>query len=392
MTRRIDRRLLAIVPLLVALVSAGCRQTTSGESSAPSTGSAAPAATAATVGAPTRIAVNIPLSGPVASFSGEWVNGLTLGIDDASGELGVARQAFVIDAQDNQAQPSLAATIAQKQVSEGFQVYASGVSQMSKAVAPSVDNTGAVHFLVSYDAHLTEGAQNRMRILPHFKAEGPVYAEYAKTRGATRVVSFTLNNPEIQGQFTEYVEPALEAQGIAFRREVYEFPQSDFRTQALRAKGFKPDLVLVSGFSVHVLPILRALRAQGLIGDGNVLCIMDFNELLGGSVSAKELAGVAYIAPPFEFPENRPARDAWSAKYQQRFGKRPNFIPAFGYDTGRLIVAARKAKTVVNKEAIRAMLPYKGLAGEITVDAAGDLSTPLGILKVRPDGSVERIR
>jgi len=339
-----------------------------------------------------RIAVNIPLSGPIASFSAEYVNGLRMGIEDGTEAVGIAKDSFKVDAQDNQGQPSVAASIAQKQVLQGFDVYFSGVSQMSRAAFPIVSQVPATHFLVSYDAHLTEESPNNMRILPHFKNEGPAFVNYAKQRGAKRVFAFALNNPEIQGQYTEYVEPGIKAQGGEFAREVYEFTQTDFRTLALKAKQFKPDLVLVSGFSLHVLPILRALRAEGLVGDGNVLCIMDFNELLGGSIPASEFNGVAYTAPAYSFPENKQQREAWIERYRARFGKTPNFVPAFAYDTGRLLALAKSKAGSVSRDAIRAQLPYKGVAGEITVDQAGDLSTPLGVLKVRQDGNVERIQ
>lgn len=340
----------------------------------------------------TRIAINIPLSGPVASFSGQWANGFQMGIEDGAAAAGIPLSRFAINVQDNQGQPPTAASIAQKQAASGFDVYVSGVSQMTRAVAPIVDQVAAVHFLVSYDAHLTERASNRMRILTHFKAEGPVYVEYARMRGAQRVFSFTLNNPEIQGQFTEYVEPGLEDSGASFVREVYEFTHSDFRTLALKAKAYAPDLILVSGFSVHILPIVRALRDEGMIEDGNVLCIMDFNELLLASSDWQEFEGVAYIAPPFEFPENQNSREEWSAVFQARFGTEPNFMPAFAYDTGRIVALAMERSGEVTKESVTELLPYQGVAGEISVDATGDLNTPLGILKVVAGGELERVR
>ena len=248
-------------------------------------------------GSVVRIAGNIPLSGPTASFSGEWGNGLMMGIDDACEETGFPRKTFEIDMQDNQGQPAQAATIVQKQAITGFDVYASGTTQMTKAVAPTVDRTSALHLLVSYDAHLTGEAPNRMQILTHFKAEGPVYVEYARMRQAKRVVSLTLNVSEIQDEFSDYVEPGLKALGAGFSREIFGFDNNDFRTLALKAKQFRPDLIFVSGFSIHVLAILRALRAERMITDGNVLSIMDFNELLAGTLSTGELAGVTYIAP-----------------------------------------------------------------------------------------------
>jgi ABC-type branched-subunit amino acid transport system substrate-binding protein len=338
-----------------------------------------------------KIAVNIPLTGPVAAFSGQYVNGLNMGIDQACKELGIDRRLFAIDAQDNQGEPQIAATIAQKQVASGFDVYISGVSQMTRAVAPIVDDACDIHFMVSYDAHLAEQHQKRVRILPHFKAEGPAYAQYAISRKAKRVLAFTLNNPEIQGQFSEFVQPVLEKAGIEFTREIYEFGHNDFRSLALKAKFAKPDVILVSGFSLHVAPILDALRSESLISDGNVLCIMDFNELLTDKESYQRYQDVAYIAPPFSFPDNAERRQAWSTDFEKKFGIAPNFLPAFAYDTGRMIVISHSKSMVVSPETITKLTPFPGVAGEITVDASGDLSTPLGILKVKANGTLERI-
>ena len=338
-----------------------------------------------------RVAVNLPLSGPIASFSGEWPNGLRLGIEDGCKEYNLAPEAFGLDLQDNQGKPSQAVAIMQSHALKGFDVYASGVSQMSAAIAREIDSYSVPHFLVSYDAHLTEAGTNRVRLLPHFKIEGPVYVKYAEIRSSKRVFAFTLNNPEINAEFTEYVEPELRKRGIEFQREVYEFGHSDFNTLVAKAQASSPDLICVSGFSVHVLPIIRALRAQGSVGDGNVLCVMDFNELLLNDTPKQDLASIAFIAPPFEFPENTEKRATWSTRYRERFKVIPTFMPAYAYDTGKLLVKVYAARSKVSKEAIIAELPYEGAAGRIEVDRFGDLSTPLGILKVRSDGTVERL-
>ncbi|MCM2374651.1 ABC transporter substrate-binding protein [Aporhodopirellula aestuarii] len=338
-----------------------------------------------------HVAVNIPLTGPVAGFSGQYANGLQMGVDDACDELGVDRDQIIFDIQDNRGEPQTAATIAQKQAANGFDVYISGVSQMTKAVAPIVDDVCDVHLTVSYDAHLAETPKNRMRILPHFKAEGPVYANYAISRDAKRVFAFTLNNPEIQAEFSEYVQPELEKNGIEFTREVYEFGHDDYRTLALKAKFAKPDVILVAGFSLHVAPILDALRSESMLEDGNVLCIMDFNELLTTKESFERYEGIAYIAPPFGFPQHVDKRSEWSDKFKNRFGVTPNFIPAFAYDTGRMIVQAYADSNTVTPASLESVTPFDGVAGEITLDEYGDLSTPLGVLKVNAEGSVDII-
>lgn len=340
----------------------------------------------------TRIALNIPLTGPIASFSGQYANGLRMGIEDASAELGIPADSFQMDSQDNQGSPATAATIAQRQVISGFDAYISGVSQMSTAAAPIVDDVANVHLVIAYDARLVEQSDNRMRLLPHSKIQGPVYPAYAIQRGAKRVFAFVLNNPELQQEYREFAEPGLREAGIETALETFEFNHSDYRTLVQKAKAFQPDLIIVSGFSLHVLPIIQALKAEAMVNDGNVISIMDFNELLGTQEANKALAGVAYIVPSFDFPENRATRDEWSARFKARFGAVPNFVPAYAYDTGRLIVMAKNRAGTLDKKSLTAQLPNEGITGKITVDKYGDLSTPLGVLQVMEDGSLKRTK
>lgn len=338
-----------------------------------------------------KIAVNIPLSGPIASFSGEYANGLRMGIEDGCKELNVPCDKFDLDVQDNTGKPVQAVSIMEKQRIHGFDAYISGTSDMSNAIAKELDALPSPHLLVSFDAFLTSKGANRLRLLPHYKIEGPMYGKYARLRGAKRVFSIILNNSAILEEFNSFVDPELKKQGVKFQREVFDWGFNDFNTLALKAKKFKPDLVLVNGFAVHVLPIIQALRAQKLVADGNVLCVMDFIDLLYNNTPMKELAGATYIAPPFEIPGVIASKGEWQKRYNAKFGKIPNYVPAFAYDTGRLFVLSYSKTNGVSKDNIKAQLPYSGIAGNITVDGEGDFSSALGFVKVNAQGGLEPI-
>lgn len=339
-----------------------------------------------------RIAVNIPLSGPIATFTGQYPSGLSFGIADGCRDLGVSCDTFETDIQDNAGKPAQAVSVLEKQRLQGFNAYISGTSDMSNAIAIQLDVMPVPHFLIAFDAFLTSQGNNRLRILPNYKIEGPVYVEYARVRSARKVIAITLNNSAIQEEFSRLVEPGLRQQGIEFRREVFDWGFSDFNTLAAKVKTFQPDLIFISGFAVHILPTVQALRAQGLVGNGNILCTMDFLDLLNNNTPRAELAGVASIAPPFEIPGKIADRDAWIARFQERFKQTPNYVPAYAYDTGRLLLQAYKKQSKVSRDAILAQMPYSGVTGTITVDADGDLNTPLGIVKVSADGNIVTVQ
>lgn len=335
-----------------------------------------------------KVAVSVPLSGPVAAFSGEYGNGLRMGVEDGCRERGLDPAVFDLDVQDNAGSPPQAVSILEKQRLRGFDAYVSGTSDMSNAIAKELDVAPVPHLLVSFDAFMTGKGSNRMRILPHYKIEGPMYVKYARSRGAKRVFSITLNNSAIQEEFDQLIDPDLKRDGVVLQREVFDWGFSDYRTLALKARDFKPDLILINGFSVHILPSIQALRSLGLVGDGNVLCVMDFLDLLYNETPKGELAGVVSIAPTFEIPGRAPKREEWAGRYKARFNKVPNYVPAFAYDTGRLFVEAYAKDKKVSKEALKGVLPYDGVAGPISVDGDGDYNAPLGFLKVAAGGEL----
>lgn len=339
-----------------------------------------------------RIAANIPLSGPIAAFSGEYGNGLLMGIEDGCKEFGVPRETFTTDIQDNAGKPPQAVSILEKQKIRGFDAYISGTSDMSNAIAQELDSSPVPHLLVSFDAFLTAKGRNRLRILPHYKIEGPMYPKYAQMRGAKRVFSITLNNSAIQEEFNSFVEPELQKAGIQFKREIFDWGFNDYRTLAQKVKEFNPDLIFINGFSVQILPAIQALRTLGLVQDGNILCVMDFLDLLYNNTPKAELAGVVSIAPPYEIPGTISGREDWIKRYQEKFGKTPNYVPAFAYDTGRLLVLAQKNKRSISKDALKAQMPFSGIAGTINVDSEGDFSSPLGYVKVSAEGTLVPVK
>jgi branched-chain amino acid transport system substrate-binding protein len=337
------------------------------------------------------IDVNIPLTGPIASFSGQFGNGLTMGIDDASESYGIAKNQFHLDQQDNAGKPAQAVSIVQKQLLHKPEVYISGTSDMSKAVDPVVKQQNIPYFLVAFDAYLARDDKNSLRILPHYKIEGPLYVEYAKQRKAKKVYIISLNISSIEEEFAKIVEPGLKKEGIQFQREKYDFNNKDFKTLALKVKNYNPDLVIVSGFSFHLYPLIGALRNYGLVKDGSVLSTLDFVDLLHNKTPKSELSGMAFISPEFEIPGAVKGTEEWRKKYKDRFSKDPTYVEAYAYDTGRIIVAAKKKSGTANADSILGVIPYEGITGLIKLDSDGDLMTTLTIGKVSNEGKVEKI-
>ena len=105
-----------------------------------------------------------------------------MGLDDASKKLGVPRDTFALDMQDA-GDPKSAITVVKKHLLNPIDVYISGYSNQSKAIAPELDRAGVTHFMISFDAFLAREGADRLRIFPNYKLEGPLYIDYQEDRG-----------------------------------------------------------------------------------------------------------------------------------------------------------------------------------------------------------------
>lgn len=337
------------------------------------------------------VAINLPLSGPIAAFMDPYPTGLKMGLEEGGTALDLPSSYFSLDVQDNAGKPSQAITVMQRQKMNGFDVYISGSTEMTLAIADEVDATKKPHFLITFDAYMTGKGPDRLRVLPNYKLEGPLWVEYAKRRGAKRIFMLTLNNPPIEEEFAKIVEPGVEALGAEFHRERFEWTGSDYRALALKAKEYQPDLIMVNGYSVHLYPAISALRSQGLIKDHNTIAALDFGDLLYNDTPKAELMDVAFVSPMFEIPGAVPDSAEWRKRYRERTGKRPSYVAAYAYDTGRMLAATYSKNAEPTKADMVAVLPMDGVSGKVAVDAEGDLASTLTIAAVKADGTVVEI-
>ncbi len=344
------------------------------------------------VAAKLRVSGNLPLTGPIAAFSGQYPDGFNMGMEDAAKKLHLASDSFKINFQDNGGKPSTAVSVFRKQQMDGFDAYISGTSEAAIAVAPQVEATNAPNLLVAFDPFLARAGKNRLRFLPNSKIEAPLFVKYAKQRKAKKVFIINLNSAYANSEFGDIVEPELKKAGIAYKHERFEFPEHDFKTIAYKAREVKPDLIMVCGYSVHLHPLLRDLRSAGLMKtDGSVIAVMDFVDLLYDKTPKAELRGIAFACPLFEVKGAVAGSEAWRTRYQKRYGRLPTYVAAYAYDTAQILGKTYSQFKKVDTASIRKALPYDGITGKINVDRDGDIVATITIAKLSPDGTVVEI-
>ena len=341
-----------------------------------------------------RIAVNLPLTGPVAAWSGDYPKGFQLGLDEACKAYNIDRKTFAVDFQDNAGKPSQAVTVAQKQLLSGFDIYISGSSECSMAVVSEIDPLQIPHFIAAFDPFLASENPSRLRIMANSKIEAPLFVAYAKSRKARTVHIIHLNSKYAREEFGRIVQPRLEQEGVKVSSESFDFTTTDFKSIAFKAKTINADLTIAAGYSFHLRPLINEIRAAGmLVGEGKVMGAMDVVDFLNDGTSISELQNMIFACPTFVFDTSDESTKASDFRklFNSKFGKNPSYVPAYAFDNAWAIVKAYHEFGKVSVKGIRDTLPLMGVTGKIKLDNDGDIEATIDIARIGKNNMIEKI-
>ena len=339
-----------------------------------------------------HIAMNMPLTGPIADAIIPFRNAFLMGLDAGAKEFNVPRDALVTDIQDNAGEPAQAVSIMQKQFLNPVDVYVSSANAQTAAIVDQVDKKNVPHFMFAFEAFLARGHENRVRTTPHFKVAAPLYVQWVQARHAKRVAFVFLNWSSFQQMFGEIVIPELKKAGVDVMIQAFDMGTKDYSTLALKVADYKPDAIIVDGFAFHMVPLIGALRTLDLIHDGNTFLGVDFMELLYSKTPGADVKGITYLSTQLGLPEGVKHAAAWTEQYQTTYKMAPGAYGAYGYDTARIIVEAYAKSHKVTVATIRSVLPFDGVAGKINLDKDNDLDGTMGIGHVTESGTLEAFK
>lgn len=338
------------------------------------------------------IAINAPLTGPISAWGGQFPDGFQLGIEDASQKYGIDPKTFSVDVQDNAGNNAQAVSAFAKQRLKDPEVYVTVATGPVHSISGEVDKMPVLHFVAAFDPFLTKRAANRLRVMANSKIEAPFFIDYAVKKQPRKVYLLQLNLAYAEEQFGEIVEPQLKEKGISVVRERYDFEMRDFKTLAAKVSAEQPDLIFIVGYSFHLQPLLRDLRAAGLVKRGSVVTVMDLVDLVYGDTPIEELRDIFFMAPLFDISGAVAEAPAWRQRFEKRFGRKPNYVPAYAYDNAGLIVKAYAKSGKVDMASIRAALPYEGIDGEVNLDSDRDILLTMALAEVNADRQIVPVR
>ncbi|HVB47813.1 MAG TPA: branched-chain amino acid ABC transporter substrate-binding protein [Burkholderiales bacterium] len=337
-----------------------------------------------------------PLTGSIAHLGKDNENGARLAIEQANAAhimIGGKRAHFELIAEDDQADPKVGTTVAQKLVDEKVAGVVGHLNSGTTIPASAIYHQAGIPMITgsATNPQLTEqGFDNVFRVVGRDDQQGPAIASYLAATDKPKVVA-VIDDATAYGEgLADQVEKTLKAEGIkVLAREKGTDQTTDWMAVLTRIKGEKPDAVFYGGMDATAGPLIKQGRELGIkavfaFGDG--ACTEEMHTL-GGAAAEGMLCSQAGIPA-------QAASKAFLDAYKARFHMDPILYAPFTYDATNLLIEAMKEAGSAEPAKYLPFLhkiKYQGATGEIEFDAKGDRkNAEITIFKMQ-DGKIDPI-
>ncbi|MHB1668901.1 MAG: branched-chain amino acid ABC transporter substrate-binding protein [Thiomonas sp.] len=336
-----------------------------------------------------------PMSGPQAAYGQDNTNGVRMAINDLNKKnimIGGKKVIWKIDAQDDQADPKQATSVAQKFVDEKVNGVVGHLNSGCTYPASRIYNNAGIPNITpsSTDPKIAEqGFKTFFRIIANDNALGAGLANYAKNQMKAKTVAVIDDRTAYgQGVADVFAKTAQKDGMKVLDREYTNDKATDFSAILTKIKAANPDVIFYGGMYTQAGPMLRqmeqlGIKAKFMGGDG--ICAPELAKLAG------KAADVTVCAEGGSPLSQMPGGDAWKKRYDAEFGASAfQIYSPYSYDaTMVLATAMEKAKSVEPAKYLPFIqkIDYNGVTKkDIHFMADGNLAQPTITLSTFDNG------
>jgi branched-chain amino acid transport system substrate-binding protein len=318
-----------------------------------------------------------PLTGGIAHLGKDNENGARLAIDEANAakiQIGGRAVKFVLVAEDDQADPKVGTTVAQKLVDAKVNGVVGHLNSGVTIPASSVYHQAGIPMISgsATNPQLTEqGFKGVFRVVGRDDQQGPAIASYLAGEKKPKLVA-VIDDATAYGEgIANEVEKTLKAASIeVLPREKGTDKTTDWKAVLTKLRGRNPDAVFYGGMDATGGPLIKQGRELGIkavfsFGDG--ACTDNMTKLAGEAAEGL-LCSQAGIPP-------QAASKKFLDAYKKKFNQDPILYAPFTYDAANLLIEAMKKANSSDPKAYLPVLQkisFSGATGALSFDDKGD--------------------
>jgi branched-chain amino acid transport system substrate-binding protein len=328
------------------------------------------------------------LTGGIATFGISTKNGSEMAFEEINAAGGLLGRKVRLITEDDQSKPEEAGTVVTKLINQDGVVAVIGqvASSHSLAAAPICQNNQIPMVSPSStNPRVTQVGDYIFRVCFIDPFQGAVMAKFAaNTLKAKRVaILVDVRSDYSVGLQTFFRQQFKQLGGEVISEQSYSQGDSDFRAQLTQIKAQNPEAIYVPGYYTEVGTIARQAKELGLTvpllgGDG-----WDSQKLF--EIGGESVVG-SYISNHYSVDDPSPAIQKFVKDYETKYKQKPDALAALGYDAAKILADAITRAGSTNGDKIRDALgatrDFKGVTGNITINADRNAVKPAVVLKV----------
>jgi branched-chain amino acid transport system substrate-binding protein len=332
-----------------------------------------------------KIGHSVPLTGESANMGKDDQNGGVLAIEELNKQgITVKGQAvtFVLDSEDNAADPRTGTMVAQKLVDSGVVAVIDGQLSSVAIPAASIYKAAGIPQIANAASNpeLTKlGIQSVFRIVGTDDQQGPALAQYAiKT---LHYKTFAVQDDQTaygHGLAEAFASEVTKQGGRVVYRGGNSNKQVDFKAMLTTIKGKNPDAIFYAGEEATTAPLFKqaialGLQSQFLTGDSG--CVDELAKLTGTAATDR-----LTCAEPDTAFSLIPRGTEFEKAYRTRFRQSIVDYAPYTYDAIMLIAdAIKRADSTTPSDITQALKAanYEGITATMQFDPFGDLKHPV---------------
>jgi len=281
---------------------------------------------------PIKVGVLSPFTGPISAYGEDQVNAVNMAVEEINAAGGILGRKLVVQVEDDERKPELAASMTQKLINDGVDVIIGGMSSSSTMAGGPIADRAEVIMISPWSTN-PKAAEGDWVFRACFSDEfqGAIQAKYmVESMGCKKPAQLLDVGDEGSKGQGEVVKKTLEQLGVPLiTRENYAMGDKDFKAQLTKIKGLNPDCLDTPNYYGEDALIRVQMKELGLdiplIGrDGN-----DSGEFF---TIAGEAANGFMMTTHYAPDDPRPVVQEFRKKYQEKFGLIPRSTAAPSYD------------------------------------------------------------
>lgn len=345
------------------------------------------------------------MTGSESTFGSSTLNGVQLAVNQINAEGGINGKKLTVVHYDDEGKPDGALNVAKKLVDDHPAAVIGEVASTLSISAAPVFNQAHIPMISpsSTNPKVTQVGPYIFRVCFIDPFQGSVAAKFAaqNLHAKTAAVLFEQTSDYSRGLSDVFSHDFPKLGGKIVDTESYVKTDVDFKSALTKIKAANPDVIYVPGYYSNIGPIAKQAKEIGLNapllgGDG-----WDSPKLIEGAGGPGGALEGDYYTNHSSMDNPDPLIQNFVTKYKQAYSDTPDTIAALAYDAvGVLADALKRAGKPADgdyssagyhaqlRDAIASTKDYKGITGNITINADRNAVKPAVVLQIKGDKKV----